>query len=109
MVKSIKLITAKSKKNHKRVNSGYFTNRTHGIIICGKTQSGKSYYLLELLPHLNIDKLIIMSRSIKKEPYISIIDHYKDSKTILTLSHEFSPELWIGLDWIGSGWIPHTG
>ena len=73
------------------VNSCWFVNKPHRIIISGSSESGKTYFLLKLLPNFNIDELVILSQALEQPVYKSIIHYYEDEIPVYT-DTEFNDE-----------------
>jgi len=91
--KPIKIITKKTIPKGHYSRSDWLHNASHRIFISGSTGSGKSFFLLDLLPHMRIDELCIMTSTLDQEPYVSIRKHYEDTKTELRLSEELDPAM----------------
>jgi hypothetical protein len=91
--KPIKVITKKKLPKNKFSRTDWIHNASHRIFISGSTGTGKSYFLLDLLPHMRIDELRIMSSTLDEEPYVSIRDHYEDTDTNIQLSNELDPDM----------------
>ena len=73
----------------------FLDNKTHRVVVCGESGCGKTYYLPKLLPHMNVEELVIFCKNPEDRPYKRILNFFKDKegndRIPVTVSTEFDP------------------